>query len=34
MSLARASEWHEKKYGRKAARTLWRKVHMSIDADM
>ncbi|MFL9965996.1 transposase [Paraburkholderia sediminicola] len=29
-----ASEWHEQKYGRKAAHTPWRKVNLSIDPDM
>ncbi|MFM0515212.1 hypothetical protein [Paraburkholderia sp. RL17-373-BIF-A] len=27
MNFGRASDWDEKKYGRKAARTPWRKVH-------
>ncbi|MFM0342255.1 transposase [Paraburkholderia fungorum] len=34
MSFGRAAEWYEKKYGKKAARTPWRKVHLSIDLDM
>lgn len=34
MQFGRASEWLEQKYGRKAAHTPWRKVHLSIDPDM
>ena len=34
MSFGRASESYEKKYGKKAARTPWRKVHLPIDLDM
>ncbi|WP_367949090.1 transposase [Paraburkholderia sp. NMBU_R16] len=34
MSFGRASEWHRQKYGREAGRTLWRKLHLSIDAQM
>ncbi|RKE37976.1 DDE family transposase [Paraburkholderia sp. BL23I1N1] len=34
MSFGRASEWYEQKYGKKAAKTPWRKMHLSIDADM
>ena len=34
LSFGRASEWYEQKYGHKAARTPWRKMHLSIDADM
>jgi len=34
LSFGRASQWYEEKYGQKAARTPWRKMHLSIDADM
>jgi hypothetical protein len=34
LSFGRASEWYEQKYGKKAAKTPWRKMHLSIDADM
>lgn len=34
LSFGRASQWYEEKYGRKAARAPWRKMHLSIDADM
>jgi hypothetical protein len=34
MSFGRASEWYEQKYGKKAAKTPWRKMHLSIDAGM
>jgi len=34
MQFGRASEWHEQKYGRKAAHTPWRKVNLSNDPDM
>jgi hypothetical protein len=34
LSFGRASEWYEQKYGHKAARTPWRKMHLSIDAEM
>jgi hypothetical protein len=34
MQFGRASDWHEQKYGRKAAHTPWRKVNLSIDPDM
>ncbi|MGF6971701.1 hypothetical protein QFZ94_000128 [Paraburkholderia sp. JPY465] len=34
MSFGRASQWYEEKYAQKAARTPWRKMHLSIDADM
>jgi hypothetical protein len=34
MNFGRAGEWHEQKYGRKAAQTPWRKVHLSSDPDM
>jgi hypothetical protein len=34
LSFGRASEWYEQKYGRKATQTPWRKMHLSIDADM
>lgn len=34
LSFGRASEWYEEKYGHKAMRTPWRKMHLSIDADM
>ena len=34
LSFGRASEWYEQKYGHKATRTPWRKMHLSIDADM
>jgi IS5 family transposase len=34
LSFARASQWYEQKYGQKAARTPWRKMHLSIDAEM
>jgi hypothetical protein len=34
LSFGRASEWYEQKYGHKAARTPWRKMHLSIDAQM
>jgi Transposase DDE domain len=29
-----ASQWYEEKYGKKAARTPWRKMHLAIDPDM
>lgn len=34
LNFARASHWHEEKYGQKAARTPWRKMHLAIDADL
>lgn len=34
LSFERASQWYEEKYGQKATRTPWRKMHLSIDADM
>jgi len=34
LSFGRASQWYEEKYGRPAARTPWRKAHLSIDLDM
>ena len=34
MSFGRASQWYEVKYGKKANRTPWRKLHLSIDPDM
>ncbi|MGF6971578.1 hypothetical protein QFZ94_000005 [Paraburkholderia sp. JPY465] len=34
LSFARAGQWYEEKYGKKADRTPWRKMHLSIDADM
>lgn len=34
MSFGRASQWYEVKYGKKANRTPWRKMHLSIDPDM
>jgi hypothetical protein len=34
LSFGRASEWYEQKYGRKATQTPWRKMQLSIDADM
>jgi hypothetical protein len=34
LSFGRANQWYEEKYGQKAARTPWRKMHLSIDADM
>ena len=34
LSFGRASEWYEQKYGRKATQTPWRKMHLSINADM
>jgi hypothetical protein len=34
LSFGRASQWYEEKYGRKAARTPWRKMHLAIDAQM
>src|ERR1700677_2525856 len=34
LSFGRASEWCEQKHGHKAARTPWRKMHLSIDTDM
>ncbi|CAE6832217.1 hypothetical protein R75465_06326 [Paraburkholderia aspalathi] len=33
-SFGRASDWYEQKYGHKATRTPWRKMHLSIDTDM
>jgi Transposase DDE domain len=30
----RASQWYEEKYGKKATRTPWRKMHLAIDPDM
>jgi hypothetical protein len=32
LNFGRASQWYEEKYGQKAARTPWRKMHLSIDA--
>ena len=34
LSFDRASQWYEEKYGKKAARTPWRKMHLAIDPDM
>lgn len=34
LSFGRASQWYEEKYGKKAGRTPWRKMHLSIDPDM
>ncbi|MFM0069435.1 IS5 family transposase, partial [Paraburkholderia aspalathi] len=34
LSFGRASQWYEEKYGQTAARMPWRKMHLSIDADM
>ncbi|MDH6153285.1 MULTISPECIES: transposase [Paraburkholderia] len=34
MSFGRASEWYKQKYGKKAAKTPRRKMHLSIDVDM
>jgi len=34
LSFGRASQWYEEKYGKKAARTPWRKMHLSIDTLM
>jgi hypothetical protein len=34
LSFGRASQWYEEEYGQKPARTPWRKMHLSIDADM
>lgn len=34
MSFGRASQWYEVKYGKKADKTPWRKMHLSIDPDM
>jgi hypothetical protein len=34
LSFARAGQWYEEKYGKKADRTPWRKMHLSIDAGM
>jgi hypothetical protein len=34
LSFGRASEWYEQKYGRRATRTPWRKMHLSIDEEM
>jgi hypothetical protein len=34
LSFGRASQWYEEKYGQKATRTPWRKIHLSIDAEM
>jgi hypothetical protein len=34
LSFGRASQWYEQKYGHKATRTPWRKMHLSTDADM
>jgi len=34
LSFGRASKWYEQKYGRKATQTPWRKMYLSIDADM
>lgn len=34
LSFGRASQWYEEKYGKTANRTPWRKMHLSIDADM
>jgi hypothetical protein len=32
LGFARAGQWYEEKYGKKADRTPWRKMHLSIDA--
>ena len=34
LTFGRASQWYEEKYGKKASRTPWRKMHLSIDPDM
>ena len=34
LSFGRASQWYEEKYAQKATRAPWRKMHLSIDADM
>lgn len=34
LSFGRASEWYEQKYGQRATRTPWRKMHLAIGADM
>jgi hypothetical protein len=34
LRFGRASQWHEKKYAQKPARTPWRKMHLGIDAHM
>jgi hypothetical protein len=34
LSFGRASQWYEEKYSHKATRMPWRKMHLSIDADM
>lgn len=33
MSFGRASEWYAQRYGRKAARIPWRKLHLPIGPD-
>jgi Transposase DDE domain len=34
MKFGRAFQWYEKKYGLKARKTPWRKMHLSMDTDM
>jgi hypothetical protein len=34
LSFDRASQWYEEKYGKKAAQTPWRKMHLAIDPEM
>jgi Transposase DDE domain len=34
MRFGRSLQWYEKKYGLKACKTMWRKMHLSIDTDM
>jgi hypothetical protein len=34
LSFGRASHWYEEKYGKKAGRTPWRKMHLAIDTEM
>lgn len=34
LSFRRAGQWYEEKYGKKADRTPWRKMHLGIDTDM
>ena len=34
LSFGRASQWYEEKYAQKATRAPWRKMHLSIDAEM
>ena len=34
LSFGRASQWYEEKYGQKATRTPWRKMHLAIETDM